>query len=213
MGSPGAGKGTLAARLSSLNIEHLSSGHLFRREIEKRTPVGRAIEESMEHGELVPDELTLDLVRKWFRGRPPSRGFILDGFPRTLVQARCFDEWMEARNEVLTACVVLELPEEATVKRLSDRRICPKDGTAYHLLFNPPANGGVCDACGTELVQREDDKEAVVRRRYRLYRERTRPLLDHYRNQGLLREFSAEIRPDEVARQVFDAFNLKPEAE
>ena len=208
MGSPGAGKGTLAARLKALRVEHFSSGDYFRREIERRTPLGRSIEGAMERGELVSDEMTLQLLRQWFWGRPASRGFLLDGFPRTLVQAVNFDEWLDVRQETLTGCLLLELPEEATVERLTGRRVCPRDGRLYHLKSHPPANPGVCDDCGSELVRREDDEESVVRHRHELYLESSRPLIEHYRNQGLLWRFSAEGDPAEVARRVLDRFDL-----
>lgn len=210
MGSPGAGKGTLAANLRTLNAEHVSSGDLFRREMKRNTPVGIAIRKTMKRGELVPDHLTLGLMRKWFWGRKSARGFILDGFPRTRIQAVCFDEWMETRGEVLTACVLLELSESETVKRLSQRRICPKDGTVYHLAHNPPRCEGRCDSCGSTLVQREDDIEEVIRRRYAIYERLTRPLADHYANLGLLSVFSAEIPQEELTARIFETFNLAP---
>jgi adenylate kinase len=210
MGTPGAGKGTLASGLRALRIEHFSSGELFRQEIESRTPLGRSIEASMERGELVSDEETLRLVRQWFWSRPSSRGFLLDGFPRTLPQAVAFDEWLDARQESLTGCLLLELPEEETVQRLTGRRVCPQDGRVYHLESDPPVKEGVCEDCGAKLVRREDDEESVVRHRYELYRESSRPLIEHYHHQGLLWRFSGDVKPEELVGRVYKAFHLTP---
>ncbi len=210
MGSPGAGKGTLAVELAARGVEHLSTGDLFRAEIERKTPLGGRIKTALDRGELAPDELTLGLMRKWFWGRPAGRGFVLDGFPRTLIQARCFDEWLEARNEVLSACVFLELGEEATVKRLSGRRICPWDGRVYHIEHRPPAIEETCDDCGGSLVRREDDAETVVRRRYRLYLKKSRPVAKYYRDQGLLRFYDADRRPAEIVSDLLSAYQPTP---
>ncbi len=210
MGAPGAGKGTLAANLRTSKREHISSGELFRQEINGGTPLGVKIQDTIKRGELVRDDLTISLMRKWFWGRRPSQGFILDGFPRTLMQARCFDEWMDARNEVLTGCLLLELSEQATIDRLSRRRICPVDGSVFHLEYKPPRTDGKCDACGGDLVQREDDHEDVVRRRYLLYQQWAHPLAEHYRNQGLLFEFSADVAPKALSEKVLHTFGLTP---
>ncbi len=202
IGPPGAGKGTLAAELCSLNLEHVSSGDFFRAEVARKTPVGKAFEKALRAGEFVPDECTLQVMRKWFFGRRRGRGFLLDGFPRNLSQALVFDEWLEQRREPLGGCLFLDLPKEESVRRISGRRICPKDGTVYHLMFNPPKTEGRCDHCGGDLAQRDDDREETVLHRWSLYEKQTLPVVDHYRAQGMVLAFDASKPFPELRAEV-----------
>lgn len=188
VGPPGAGKGTLSKNLCSLQLNHVSSGELFRQQVRGQTTLGRRLEKSLADGYLVPDELTLELMRKWYFGRRIKDGFILDGFPRTLPQAMAFDDWLEARGEKLDAVIALDLSEDEAVRRISRRRVCPQDGEVYHLDFKPPQKEGICDLCGTSLVERSDDQPDVVRGRLQIYHRHTAPVIQHYREQGLLLE-------------------------
>lgn len=198
VGPPGAGKGSLARAFGSLNIEHVSSGAIFRREVEKGSPLGRAFEKSLKEGRFVPDEETLGLMRKWFFARKGQRGFILDGFPRNLLQAQVFDEWMETVRRPLTACVYLDISLEEAIRRISERRSCPVDGAVYHLTFHPPQKAGVCDRCGGAIIQRPDDTRETVVRRWEIFERITVPMLDHYRERGLLYRIDAARPLDEV---------------
>ena len=211
IGPPGAGKGTLAADLCSLNLEHVSSGDFFRAEVARKTPVGKVFENALRAGEFVPDEQTLQVMRKWFFARRRARGFLLDGFPRNLAQALVFDEWLEQRREPLGACLYLDLPREESVRRIAGRRICPRDGSVFHLHFNPPAVDGRCDQCGAALVQRDDDSEETVRHRWNLYEHHTLPVVDHYRQQGVLHRFDAGKPFSELRKEVKTAvLSLEP---
>lgn len=202
LGPPGAGKGTLAENLRKLPAEHLSSGELFRQQIRAESTLGQRLQKELEGGSLVSDELTLEIMRKWFFSRPQRKGFLLDGFPRTLPQARAFDEWLEARGQMLDAAILLQLSEEEAVERIAHRRVCPKDGKVFHLRFNPPAREGICDLCGTPLEQREDDREPIVRERFRIYYRSTAPVISYYREQGLLMEISSQGHARDLAGQV-----------
>lgn len=202
IGPPGAGKGSLAGKLCSLNLEHISSGEFFRAEAARGTRLGGAYAGALAKGEFISDELTLALMRKWFFARKSPRGFLLDGFPRNLLQAEVFDEWLETRRETLTACIYLELTLEDALQRISQRRVCPECKTVYHLSFHRPAASGRCDHCGGELVQRSDDTEETVVRRWRLFEENTLPLVSYYREQGLLCSFDAARPMDAVHSDV-----------
>lgn len=200
LGPPGAGKGSVAAKLCSLNLEHVSSGEFFRAEAARGTALGAAFAKALEKGEFVPDELTLAVMKKWFFGRKGARGFLLDGFPRNLLQARVLSEWLDARREKISACLYLDLPREEAVRRITERRVCPEDGTVYHLTNHPPRVAGICDHCGSPLVQRSDDTEETVTHRWRLFEENTFPVVDYYRSHGLLLSFDA-ARPLEKVYQ------------
>lgn len=211
IGPPGAGKGSLADKLCSLNLDHVSSGNFFRAEVARGTPLGAAFADALKKGEFVSDDLTLAVMRKWYFGRKTSRNFLLDGFPRNILQAQALDEWMEARRESLAACLFLDLPLEEAVARISRRRVCPDDGMVYHLTFHPPQVEGRCDRCGSLLVQRSDDTEETVIRRWRLFEENTLPLVAYYRNQGLLHSVDASKPLEDVYADVLavlSTFNL-----
>lgn len=201
VGPPGAGKGTLAKALAGRNLEHVSSGAIFREEVRRRSAFGATFEKALSKGEFVPDEPTLGVMRKWFFARKGRKGILLDGFPRNLLQARVFDEWMETARKILTACVYLDISLDVAIRRISERRSCPVDGSIYHLTFQPPIKAGVCDLCGASLVQRPDDTPETVIRRWEIFERSTVPVLDHYRERALLYRIDgdrplADVRKD-----------------
>lgn len=198
LGPPGAGKGTQAVRLArARHLAHLSTGDLLRAAVAEGTPLGRAADAHIRAGRLVPDDLVLGALRERI-GRSDARaGFVLDGFPRTLAQARALDAMAE-----LDAVVSFELPEPVLLERLAGRRICPKCGAVYHVSASPPREPGRCDRDGVELRQRPDDRPEAVSVRLRVYAEQTEPVLAYYRERGLLRPLDASGSTDEVARRL-----------
>lgn len=182
LGAPGAGKGTQGALIAErCNVTRISTGDLLRDAVRKGTPLGIKAKGYMDAGELVPDDVILGLVREVLGAQDEdSAGFLLDGFPRTLPQAEALDSLLEELGRPLDAVVVIEVPDDELVKRLSGRRSCPKCGAVYNVYFEPPKTPGVCDACGGELVERADDTAETVRRRLEVYREQTEPLIAYY---------------------------------
>jgi adenylate kinase len=196
VGAPGAGKGTQAKRLAeTYDIPHITTGDALRANKDMETEHGTP-REYMEAGELVPDAVVNEIV---VEALADADGFVLDGYPRNLAQA----EFLSERTD-LDAVVYLDVSEGELVDRLTGRRVCPDCGASYHVEFNPPAEEGVCDECGAELVQRDDDTEETVRERLRVYRENTEPVVEHYREQGVLAEVDGEGTPDEVFAAVRD---------
>ncbi len=186
LGPPGAGKGTQAELLSArLGTPHISTGDILRAEIARGTDLGRRAKAFMEKGELVPDDLMLGIVRERLGAPDCAAGFVLDGFPRSVPQAVSLDEMCGNSRRGLRA-VSLEVPTEELVRRLAERRTCRQCGAMYHLSFEPPARPGICDKCGGELYQREDDREEIIIARLKVYREATEPLLEFYRERGAL---------------------------
>lgn len=183
LGSPGAGKGTQAARLAAeRELPRISTGDMLRQAISEGTSLGQLVAPIMEKGQLVPDDLLIALIRERVSRQDCANGYILDGFPRTLPQAFGLEEIAGSEAEDRFYVFDIEVPREELMRRLSGRRWCPKDQLTYHVDFNPPAQAGLCDRCSTPLVQREDDKEAVVAHRLQEYDERTKPLIEHYKN-------------------------------
>ena len=187
LGAPGAGKGTVAAAVSKeYGIPPVSTGDLFREAVKNGTELGRRVKGIMERGELVPDELTIALVRERFRGPDTAAGFILDGFPRTIPQAQALDSFQR-----IDAVINFQSSDEVVVRRLSGRRVCRNCGAIYHVENMPPRREGVCDRCGGELYVRDDDRIESIRNRLRVYREQTAPLIDYYRQKGLLHDIDS----------------------
>jgi len=185
LGPPGSGKGTIAVKLQKeLGLCHVSSGHMLRREVDNGSTVGRRAKLFLDNGELVPDDVVLELMNSWLSSPNAEEGFVLDGFPRNLAQAKVLDEWL--RRSPIERVILFDSPESVTVDRIIGRRTCPKCGRVYQLPTLAPIKGGVCDECGTLLVQREDDQEPVVRKRYDIYRQETEPLTAYYQQQGKL---------------------------
>jgi adenylate kinase len=205
LGPPGSGKGTQAKRLAKyLDIPHISSGDLFREMKEADTPLAHEIRQILASGDLVPDDLTVQVVaERLAKADTREKGAILDGFPRTVPQAEALDELLAKLGESLDIVLLIDITEDEAVRRISGRRVCPTCGRVYHVEFDPPEVPGHCDADGTALVQREDDQPAVVRDRYQVYLEKTEPLVDTYRDRGLLATIDGmrpieDVTPDMV---------------
>lgn len=193
LGPPGAGKTTQAEKISAmLNIPLIESGDLIREEIREGTDLGQEIEDMVQQGDLVPDRLVNRIV-----GKNLGRKFVLSGFPRTVEQAK----YLKERSDVDLA-LYLDVTEKVAVSRLSERRYCPQCGESYHLKFKPPEKDEICDKDGTELKQRKDDKPEVIKKRFREYREKTEPILDFYRKQGMLKEIDGEKDIETVFQKI-----------
>jgi len=211
LGPPGAGKGTQAALLSQrLRIPHVASGDLFREAMEKGTGWGKRAQSYMERGVLVPDEVTNAMIEERLKEPDCVPGVILDGFPRTIEQARALEGILAERGRKIDRVLLIQVSEGTLIERLSGRRTCRRCQANYHLLFNPPQEEGVCDKCGGDLYQRSDDKEETVRRRFRVYVEETAPLIDYYRRQGLLTEIDGEQGIESVQGKILLALSLSP---
>ncbi|MEO0195062.1 MAG: adenylate kinase [candidate division WOR-3 bacterium] len=184
LGPPGAGKGTQAERLArDLGIKKISTGDILREAVAKGTELGKRAKEYMERGELVPDSIIVGIIEEAINGH---RDFILDGFPRNMPQAEALDEMLSRKELNITHVILLDVPDEEIIRRISYRRVCVNCGRVYNLIFNPPKEDGICDYCGSKLIQREDDKEEVVRNRLKVYRENTEVLISFYDKRGLL---------------------------
>lgn len=193
MGPPGAGKGTQAEVLAKeLNITNISTGDMFRAAIKEGTEMGRKAKEYMDMGELVPDSVVVGIVKERLSEPDCARGFLLDGFPRTVVQAEALEETLQSMGRTLDGVINIYVPREKIVDRLTGRRICRDCGASYHVHYNPPAKDAVCDACGCELYQRSDDNETVVNNRLDIYESKTQPLIDFYDRRNLLREVNGD---------------------
>ncbi|MCC3652277.1 MULTISPECIES: adenylate kinase [Streptomyces] len=209
VGPPGAGKGTQAAYLAkNLSIPHISTGDLFRANISQGTPLGKQAQEFMKAGELVPDEVTVGMAKDRMSQADAAEGFLLDGFPRNLDQAKALDEILAAQDIALDGVLDLEVPEEEVVKRIAGRRTCRSDSAhTYHVEYKKPKTDGVCDECGGELYQREDDREETVRKRLEVYHRETEPIIDYYRAQGLVVTISALGKVAEVTERAMAALD------
>ena len=203
LGAPGAGKGTLAKLISQeVGLAHIASGDLFREALAKKTELGLESKKYMDAGELVPDEITIEMILQRISRPDCDRGLLLDGFPRTVGQARALDEALSKRDESITKALSLEVSDEEVVRRLSGRWICRECQTPYHQTNMPPKVKGVCDKCGGELYQRDDDREDTVRSRLDVYNKQTRPVIDYYDTIDKLSRFDGEGRAEEVASRL-----------
>ncbi|MEU4271343.1 adenylate kinase [Streptomyces sp. NPDC026092] len=207
VGPPGAGKGTQAAFLAkNLDIPHISTGDLFRANISQGTELGMKAKAFMDAGDLVPDEVTIGMAKDRMEQPDAVNGFLLDGFPRNVAQAEALDVVLKAEDMQLDAVLDLEVPEDEVVKRIAGRRICRNDSAhVFHLTYNAPKTEGVCDVCGGELFQRDDDSEETVRRRLEVYHTQTEPIIDYYRAQNLVVTISALGKVDEVTAKAMAA--------
>jgi adenylate kinase len=193
LGPPGAGKGTQARDLArEWGVLHLATGDVLREAVAAGTALGVEAKRYMDRGALVPDDVIIGLVGERLSGRDAATGFILDGFPRTIAQAEALARLLKDRGQTLDAVVYFDVSEPELLRRLTGRRVCRACGRTYHQTSSPPNREGVCDACGGELYQREDDSEATVRNRLEVYRRQTAPLLDYYRQRSLLATVSGE---------------------
>ncbi|TQS76053.1 adenylate kinase [Ornithinibacillus gellani] len=187
MGLPGAGKGTQAEKINEeYNIPHISTGDMFRLAIKEGTPLGKKAKEFMDQGALVPDEVTIGIVKERLSKDDCKQGFLLDGFPRTIAQAEALDELLSELGTSIDHVIHVDVPENVLVDRLTGRRVCPTCGATYHVMYNPPKQEGICDRDGSKLIQRDDDTAETVKNRLAVNIEQSQPLLDFYQNKGYL---------------------------
>jgi len=207
VGPPGAGKGTQAAFLAkNLSIPHISTGDLFRANISQQTELGKLAKSYMDAGNLVPDEVTIAMAKDRMEQPDAQGGFLLDGFPRNVQQAAALDEMLKAEGMKLDGVLDLEVPEDEVVKRIAGRRVCRNDSAhVFHVSYKPAKQEGVCDVCGGELYQRDDDSEDTVRTRLEVYHTQTEPIIDYYKAQGLVVTISALGKVDEVTGRAMEA--------
>jgi len=199
LGAPGAGKGTQAKQIASkYNIPHISTGDIFRANIKNGTELGKKAKEYMDQGMLVPDELTCDLVMDRIAQDDCERGFVLDGFPRTIPQAEALTNALTKIGQSMDFAIDVDVPDENIVNRMGGRRACLNCGATYHLVFNPTKAEGVCDACGNPTVLRDDDKPETVQKRLSVYHDQTQPLIDYYKKQDILKTVDGTKPMDDV---------------
>lgn len=203
LGAPGAGKGTQAARLiEAYGLVHISTGDILRKAVADQTPLGLEAKSYMDRGELVPDEVVIGLVRERLQQPDTAAGFILDGFPRTVVQAEALSGVLSELGKTLDAVITIDVDKDALIRRLTARRTCRDCGGIFNVISQPEAASGVCPNCGGTLVQRDDDTVETVTNRLEVYERSTLPLVDYYRSAGLLRSVDGNKTPDEVFAQI-----------
>ncbi len=206
LGPPGAGKGTQAKFLQGkYGACQVSTGDILRKAVEDRTPLGKKAAQYLDRGELVPDDVMLNLVAERLREKDCEKGFILDGFPRTVTQAEGLEKILRDVGCGLDSVLCIRVPQGVLVQRLSARRSCKKCGSLYHVIFNPPRREGFCDRCDGELYQRQDDREETVAARLHVFETQTAPLIDYYRKKGLLKEIDGVGGVEEVRSRIFQA--------
>ncbi|HID94529.1 MAG TPA: adenylate kinase [Candidatus Latescibacteria bacterium] len=209
LGAPGVGKGTQARRLfEKYGVPHISTGDILRKAVEKRTDLGMMAHHYMKEGSLVPDDLILDLVRNRLKEGDCKKGFIMDGFPRTLRQAQGLDQLLKELGEEIDAVININIDEATLLERLLARRVCSSCGGNFNLITDPPEHEGICDRCGGRLIQRDDDNREAVLNRLRLYCEQSGSLTDFYRSKGLLRQVDGRGTVDQVFQRVTDALRI-----
>lgn len=210
LGPPGAGKGTQGEMLSEhLGIPQIATGDILRKAVAEGSDLGQKAQSYMDAGDLVPDEIMVGIIRDRLQDPDAQKGYILDGFPRTVAQADALDSMLSDIGQVLDAVVHIQVDKETLVQRLSGRLICRDCGATYHVQFGPPAQEGVCDRCGGELYQREDDQEETVRSRLDVFEERTQPLVDYYRRQGIYAAIEGDRAPEEVQDEILRTIGQK----
>lgn len=210
MGMPGAGKGTQAAKLiERYNIPHISTGDMFRAAIKEETALGLKAKSYMDRGELVPDEVTIGIVRERLAQADCEQGFLLDGFPRTVPQAEALDDILQQLGRKLDHVIFIDVPKEELIARLSGRWVSPTSGATYHMIYNPPKVPGICDIDGSKLIQREDDKPETVTKRLDVFMEQTKPLLEFYTAKGCLRTVDGTKSIDHVFQDIITIIEEK----
>jgi adenylate kinase len=203
LGPPGSGKGTQGERLQAdLRLPYYATGDILRAGVRDGTELGREAKQYMDRGDLVPDEVIIGMISERVESPDAADGFILDGFPRTAVQAEALDEEVRRLDRRLTAAVLIEVPDEEVVRRLSGRRTCEKEGHIFHVDYDPPKKDGVCDVCGGRLIVRDDDKPEVVKNRLGQYHTKTEPLVSYYEGKGILRRVDGRQAPEEVTERI-----------
>jgi adenylate kinase len=207
LGPPGAGKGTQAKMLAEkYSIPHISAGDILRENVEIKTPVGLKAKKYMEKGELVPDKILISLIQEKLLQPGSRKGFLLDGFPRTISQANALQGMLRKMNKKLDIVLNISVEDEELVARLSGRRMCAC-GASYHIDFNPPEKEGICNYCGGKLFQREDDREEAIRNRLKIYKEMTQPLIEYYNHKGLLRTINGTGDIQKIFQELTKALN------
>jgi adenylate kinase len=210
LGAPGAGKGTQAVMLADkLKVPHISTGDIFRHNMMNNTPLGVKAKEYIDKGMLVPDEVTIDIVKDRIRQEDCREGFILDGFPRTIPQAEYLDQALKDVDVELDAILNICVADKEIIQRLSGRRVCPSCGMSYHMQYFPPSEGGLCTGCNTPVIQREDDKEETVLSRLLTYHRKTEPLIEYYRKQGKLVTAGGKDKIEDTSSEVLKALGVK----
>jgi len=210
LGAPGAGKGTQAKKLiEKYGMPQISTGDLLRAAVAAGTPLGKEAKSFMDKGELVPDRVVLGMVEERLKQDDCKKGYILDGFPRNTAQAEALDKMLGALNMSLNAALSVDVPFDDLMKRLTGRRTCKGCGQMYNIYFKAPAKDGVCDKCNGELFQRDDDKEATIKKRLEVYTSQTEPLIGYYRNKGILQSVSGTGSIDEIFKKVTELLGLK----
>ncbi len=215
VGPPGAGKGTQAARLrEDFSLPYVATGDMLRAHVKEETELGHQAKAFMDAGDLVPDDLIVAMARERLAQPDAQEGFLLDGFPRTSGQADALAEMLSGLGRQVSAALLIDVPDEELIRRLAGRRMCVKAGHNYHVEFDPPKHEGVCDQDGSRLIQRDDDTPEVIERRLAVYHEQTKPLVDYYDRQGLLRRIDGTRSPSEVhdhVRAVIATLRLQDE--
>ena len=206
LGPPGAGKGTQAKIVSEkLGIPHISTGDMLREAIASGTELGKKVEEIVKSGQLVSDDLMARIVEERLAKDDCTKGFILDGYPRTIPQVHALEEILKKLSKSLDAVIFIDVEEEELVRRITSRRVCPKCHAVYSLISSPPKEDEICDKCGTKLVQRDDDKEETVRDRYKIYLEKTQPIVSYYEKNKLLKRIDGKLPVEEVTKMILEA--------
>ena len=199
LGPPGAGKGTQAKSISNrYSIPHISTGDIFRKNISEATPLGIEAKGYMDKGLLVPDEVTINMVKDRLTWEDCKNGYLLDGFPRTVAQAEALEAFLNSRDEKIDTALLIDVPMEFILERMTGRRVCGSCGASYHVKFNPTKVEGICDACGEKLILRDDDKPETVKNRLSVYHEQTQPLIEYYSGKGVLKEVDGTQPMDDV---------------
>jgi adenylate kinase len=203
LGAPGAGKGTQAKKLAAkYGIPHISTGDIFRANIKNGTELGKKAKVYMDQGLLVPDELVVDLVVDRFKESDCEKGYVLDGFPRTIPQAKALDEALSKNNDAVEFAIDVDVPDAKIISRMSGRRACVNCGATYHVETIPPKQEGICDVCGANLILRDDDQPETVEKRLQVYHEQTQPLIDYYQGKGILRSVDGTRDLEEVFNDI-----------
>ena len=209
LGAPGAGKGTQAKKIAAkYDIPHISTGDIFRANIKNGTELGNKAKTYMDQGLLVPDELVVDLVVDRVQQDDCKNGYVLDGFPRTIPQAEALDKALAALGDKVDYAIDVNVPDENIVNRMGGRRACVGCGATYHLVYAPTKKEGICDVCGGELILRDDDKPETVQKRLGVYHEQTQPLIDYYKNQGILREVDGSVDMEDVFKEILNILGV-----
>lgn len=206
LGPPGAGKGTQAARIvEKYKVPHISTGDIFRENIKNNTPLGQKAQEYMNKGELVPDQLVVDIALDRLGKDDCKNGFLLDGFPRTVFQADALDKFLKDKGKGIDLVINIEVEDKMLIERLDARRVCPTCAATYNVIGMPPKKEGICDKCNDTLIQRKDDKKETVGNRIKVYHEQTSPLIDYYKEKGLIKDFDGMIGADALFDEIVKA--------